>query len=215
MPVKTRRFSFKHKLLPGHLDGDWRLLASFFSRQSPLNSHKESIRFFRLKFLVSVKLETCAETRNLSRKKRMLSQATKYQVLWENPLLSIKKTNQALRYPIGWKVGTRRAYNKRFMSQARGTRFLHKCFSSFMQAKALRTVTHSPWNTRKNTAFGGQGQLKHLTCAEGRDLSNYVRMSTIQLRRPEKRQNPHNVDPKIPMKSCSTAHFLPYRILRS
>ena len=81
----------------------------------------------------------------------------------------------------------------------------------------LFELTHSPWNTHKNIACGGHGQLWHVTCAEGRDLSNYVRMSTIQLRRPEKRQKPRNVDPKIPMKSCSTTHlrFLPSRILRS
>ena len=70
----------------------------------------------------------------------MLSQATKYQIFWENPLFKHKKTNQAMRCRIGWKVGTdgtRRAYNRRFMSQARGTRILHKYFSSFMQAKAF------------------------------------------------------------------------------
>ena len=97
----------------------------------------------------------------------------------------------------------------------------------------LFELTHSPWNTHKNArdmgmgmpktrgcpkrCDSGQGQLWHVTCAEGRDLSNYVRMSTIQLRRPEKRQKPRNVDPKIQMKSCSTTHlrFLPSRILRS
>ena len=80
----------------------------------------------------------------------------------------------------------------------------------------LFELTHFPWNTRKNIACGGRGQLWHVTCAEGRDLSNYVRMSTIQLRRPEKRQKPRNVDPKIPMKrlvplpTCASSHLESY-----
>lgn len=80
--------------------------------------------------------------------------------------------------------------------------------SPVMQAKAVFGLTYSPWNTCKNTGCCGQGQLWHLTCTEGRDLSNYVKMSTIQLSRPKKRQKPRNVDPKIPMKPCSTSSLV-------
>ena len=50
-------------------------------------------------------------------------------------------------------------------------------------------------------SFNGQGQLCHLTCAEGRGLSNYNRMSTIESRRPgKKRKTPCKLDLKFPMK---------------
>ena len=49
------------------------MLKSGFSQKTWYFVACESIRFFRLKFLVSVKRETC-ETRNLTRKNRMLSQ---------------------------------------------------------------------------------------------------------------------------------------------
>ena len=120
-------------------------------------------------------------------------------------------------------------HNRRFMSQARRTRILRECFSSprlALRAKCrvhfawlknhllcrlkLFGLTHSPWNTRKNTACGGQGQLWHLTCAEGRDLSNYVRMSTIQLRRPDKRQKP-----KKPENSDKILFHYPPTILKA
>ena len=44
---------------------------------------------------------------------------------------------------------------------------------------------HIPSNTYDIISFNGQRQLCHLTCAGGRDLSNYTRMSTFQSRRLE------------------------------
>ena len=48
---------------------------------------------------------------------------------------------------------------------------------------------HIPSNAFDVISFNGQQQLCHLTCAEGRDLSNYTTMRTLnfQSRRLEKK----------------------------
>ena len=57
-------------------------------------------------------------------------------------------------------------------------------------------------------SFNGQGQLFPLTCAEWRDLSNHMRMSTIQSRTPEKKAKNHvRLTWKSAWKSCSIAHL--------
>ena len=57
-----------------------------------------------------------------------------------------------------------------------------------------------------------QGQLCHLTCEGGRDLSNHTRTNTIQSRRPNKEQKQKNINltPKFLCKSFLTTlpHFL-------
>ena len=59
-----------------------------------------------------------------------------------------------------------------------------------------------------SSVFNGQGQLCLLTCAEGRDLSNHTRMSTIQSRTPEKEaKNCVTLTWKSPWKSSSIAHI--------
>ena len=59
-----------------------------------------------------------------------------------------------------------------------------------------------------SSVFNGQGQLCLLTCAEGRDLSNHTRMSTIQSRTPEKEAKNHvTLTWKSPRKSSSIAHI--------
>ena len=59
-----------------------------------------------------------------------------------------------------------------------------------------------------SSVFNGQGQLCLLTCAEGRDLSNHTRMSTIQSRTPEKEAKNHvTLTWKSPWKSSSIAHL--------
>ena len=57
-------------------------------------------------------------------------------------------------------------------------------------------------------SFNGQGQLRLLTCAEWRDLSNHTRMSRIQSRTPKKEAKNHvTLTWKSPWKSCSIAHL--------
>ena len=78
-PVATKPNPTKHQLNAQSTDA-WGLGEHpvFFSAQ--VSSFTcESILFFRVKFLVS-QVSRFTETRNLSRKNRMLSQATKYQV---------------------------------------------------------------------------------------------------------------------------------------
>ena len=57
-----------------------------------------------------------------------------------------------------------------------------------------------------------QGQLCHLTCEGGRDLSNHTRTNTIQSRRPSKEPKKKHINliPKFLSKSFSTTspHFL-------
>ena len=57
-------------------------------------------------------------------------------------------------------------------------------------------------------SFNVRGQLCPLTGAEWRDLSNHIRMSTIQLKTPEKKAKNHvTLTWKFAWKSCSTAHL--------